>query len=551
MKLFALALACSSALAEDAAAAPKTVAYATPAAPANAYLFETFDGGLPDSFVKTSGNKQDEEKSKYSGEIVAEAAQKNALVGDLGLVLKNKAKHHAIATNLAKPFVFTEEEKFVAQYEVNFQAGVECAGAYIKLFSEDEGLDLKNFDDKTRFTFMFGPDKCASDYKLHFIYNYQNPKTGEFEEKHLKTKPKVDVLKAAYGDANPHLFRLVVNKDNSFVITLDNAVVSKGNLLEDLKPSINPEKEIVDKEDQKPEDWDDREKIDDPTAVKPDDWDESAPKKIVDEDAVMPKDWREDLEPLMDDPEATKPDDWDDEMDGEYTPPQIDNPDCKDISGCGAWEKPMKDNPAYKGKWSPKKIKNPEYKGVWKPRMIPNPDYYEDATPFASASTIKAMAIEVWTMSEDIMFDNFFIGTSEADADALAASTFELKKKQAKLNEPSLMEKAQKAAEDNKWIVYVISALVGIPVLYLLYSKTKGSDPKVPEPEPEVEQEDEAAEEEEETPTGEPENEELDESKEPAEEDAASENEDEESSESEEEVKTDNVRKRSSRRKAD
>jgi len=547
MKLLALALACSSALAEEAAA-PKTVAYTTPAASSSAHLFETFDGGLPDSFVKTSGNKQDEEKSKYSGEIVAEAAQKNALVGDLGLVLKNKAKHHAIATNLAKPFVFTDEETFVAQYEVNFQSGVECAGAYIKLFADDESLDLKNFDDKTRFTFMFGPDKCASDYKLHFIYNYQNPKTGEFEEKHLKTKPKTETLKSAYGDANPHLYRLVVKKDNTFAISLDGSVISKGNLLDDLKPSINPEKEVVDKDDTKPEDWDDREKIDDPNAVKPEDWDESAPKKIVDDDAVMPKDWREDIEPLMDDPEATKPDDWDDEMDGEYTPPQIDNPECKDISGCGAWEKPMKDNPAYKGKWVAKKIKNPEYKGVWKPRMIPNPDYFEDATPFASASTIKAMAIEVWTMSENIMFDNFYIGTSEIDADTLAAGTFELKKKQAKLNEPSLMEKATKAAEDNKWVVYLISALVGIPVLYLLWSKTRKSEPEVPAPEPEVEEEEEG--EEDEDATNDPENEELEESKEPVEKEG-SESGSEEASESEEEVKTDNVRKRSSRRKAD
>lgn len=551
-----LAFAGSAALADEL----KVVDYSTPARSSSAYLFETFDAGLPDTFIKTSGNKQDSDASKYSGTIEVEAAQKNALGGDLGLVLKDKAKHHAIATDLKKPFVFTDEDTFVIQYEVNFQTGIECGGAYVKLLADDESLDLKSFDDKTRFTFMFGPDKCSSDYKLHFIYNYQNPKTGEFEEKHLKTKPATDVLKKAYGDASPHLYKLVLKSDNSFSITLDETTVSSGNLLEDLSPSVNPEKEIVDKDDKKPEDWDDREKIDDPTAVKPDDWDESAPTKIVDEDAVMPKDWREDLEPLIDDPEAIIPEDWDEDMDGEYTPPQVDNADCKDISGCGVWEKPMKNNPAFKGKWAAKKIKNPDYQGIWKARMIPNPDYYEDATPFASASSIKSLAIEVWTMSSDIMFDNIYLGTDENDADALASSTFLLKKQQAKLNEPTIIEKAKKAADENKWIMYVVSALVGIPVLYLIYSKTrKTPEPEVPEAAKEVdsepEEENEASDEQGAGDNASDDREEDDddggESSETSEQ-GAGDDASEEASDNDEPVKNDaGLRKRSSRRKAD
>merc|ERR1739848_503089 len=129
---------------------------------------------------------------------------------------------------------------------------------------------------------MFGPDKCAADYKLHFIYNYQHPKTGEFEEKHLAKKPDAEVLKKAYSHASPHVFKLVVSKDNSSSLSVDDKVVSSGNLLEDMQPAINPEKEIVDESDSKPETWDDREKIADPNDSKPDDWDESAPRKIKD-----------------------------------------------------------------------------------------------------------------------------------------------------------------------------------------------------------------------------------------------------------------------------
>ena len=37
---------------------------------------------------------------------------------------------------------------------------------------------------------MFGPDKCGSDAKLHFIFRHVHPKNGSVEEKHVK---KLDV----------------------------------------------------------------------------------------------------------------------------------------------------------------------------------------------------------------------------------------------------------------------------------------------------------------------------------------------------------------------
>ena len=43
----------------------KKVEYSTPEVPAGAHLFESFDAGLPDSFIKTSGSKQDEDGEKY------------------------------------------------------------------------------------------------------------------------------------------------------------------------------------------------------------------------------------------------------------------------------------------------------------------------------------------------------------------------------------------------------------------------------------------------------------------------------------------------------
>lgn len=64
----------------------------------------------------------------------------------------------------------------------------------------------------------------------------------------------------------------VLNPDNSYEVLIDQSSVSRGNLLHDVVPPVNPPKEIDDPNDSKPEDWDERAKIPDPEAVKPDDW---------------------------------------------------------------------------------------------------------------------------------------------------------------------------------------------------------------------------------------------------------------------------------------
>lgn len=53
---------------------------------------------------------------------------------------------------------------------------------------------------------------------------------------------------------------------------IDQSSVSRGSLLHDVVPPVNPPKEIDDPNDSKPEDWDERTKVPDPEAVKPDDW---------------------------------------------------------------------------------------------------------------------------------------------------------------------------------------------------------------------------------------------------------------------------------------
>ncbi|CAL7942377.1 unnamed protein product [Xylocopa violacea] len=451
------------------------VTYKTPEISGFAYLVETFDD--EDKFKKTwilseaKKESADEDIAKYDGIWSVEEPKKHAQEGDLGLVLKSKARHAAISTTLSKPFYF-KNDPLIVQYEVNFQEGQECGGAYLKLLSLDpEHQDLKKFHDKTPYTIMFGPDKCGNNVKLHFIFRHKNPLNGSMEEKHCK-KPR-ERLEDFFKDKQPHLYTLIVRPDNSFEIKVDNKVVNSGSLLDDFTPPVNPPLEIEDPTDVKPDDWDDREKIPDVTAVKPDDWDEDAPAQIVDEDDVMPEGWLEDEPPMIPNPDSVKPEDWDVEMDGEWEPPEIPNPKCADAPGCGPYKQKMKRNPRYKGRWSWPLINNPNYKGEWKPRLIHNPNYFNDEHPFRM-TPIYAVGFELWSMSTDIFFDNILITDNEEVARKWAADTFEVRHARIAEESLTLWGRIMKATnyKPGWWALYFIYCAIPI-ILYIWFLLTR------------------------------------------------------------------------------
>ena len=73
-------------------------------------------------------------------------------------------------------------------------------------------------------------------------------------------------------------------------------------------------------------------------------------------------------------------------------------------------------------------IDNPAYKGEWAPRKIANPNYFEDSNPVKSLIPIGGVGIELWSMTEDILFNNIYIGHSVEDARKLAEETYFVKK---------------------------------------------------------------------------------------------------------------------------
>jgi len=335
-------------------------------------------------------------------------------------VVKNAAAHHAISAKFPKK-VDNKGKTLVVQYEVKLQNSLVCGGAYMKLLQDNKKLHAEEFSNASPYVIMFGPDKCGSTNKVHFIFRHKNPKTGEYEEKHLNGPPVARTTKVTT------VYTLIVKPDQSLQILIDGESVKNGTLLDDFTPTVNPPKEIDDPKDKKPEDWVDDAQIPDPNAKKPDDWDEDAPYEIADLDATKPDDWLEAELVNIPDPEAEKPEDWDDEEDGDWIAPLVLNPKCKEISGCGPWTHPMKKNPDYKGKWAAALIDNPVYKGPWAPRKISNPGYFEDKTP-ANFEPMGAIGFEIWTMQNDILFDNIYIGHSIQDAEALRKETFDIKK---------------------------------------------------------------------------------------------------------------------------
>ncbi|XP_055975070.1 calmegin [Sorex fumeus] len=440
------------------------ITYKTPQPLGEVYFAETFDSGKLAGWVLSKAKKdgiEDEEMSIYDGRWEIEELKENRVPGDRGLVLKSRAKHHAISAILAKPFIFADEP-LIVQYEVNFQDGIDCGGAYIKLLADTDDLNLENFYDKTSYTIMFGPDKCGEDYKLHFIFRHKHPQTGVFEEKHARP-PETD-LKKFFTDKKTHLYTLVMNPDDTFEILIDQIVVNKGSLLEDVVPPINPPKEIEDPMDKKPHDWDDRAKIPDPKAVKPDDWDESEPAQIEDTSVTKPEGWLDDEPENIPDPKAEKPDDWNEDMDGLWEAPLIANPACH--IGCGEWKPPMIDNPEYKGIWTPPLVDNPSYQGVWSPRKIPNPDYFEDDHPFL-LTAFRALGLELWSMTSDIYFDNFIICSEREVADRWAMDGWGVKRRIAHANEPGVLKQLVAAAEDRPWLWLIYLVTTGLPVVLI------------------------------------------------------------------------------------
>lgn len=269
-------------------------------------LRETFDG--PEDVFESTWVKSSHEK--YVNQPIKVKPPTKVIPGyenDKGVQLTQEMKHYGFATKFNQPLVANNGSEIVVQYELKLEEALACGGAYVKLLRADDDLNLAELSNETPYVIMFGPDKCGTNSKVHFILKHQNPVSKEWSEHHFtgEVRPKMD--------RSTHLYTLVIRSDNHFEIHIDTKPVAHGNLLHNLDPPINPPQEIDDPSDVKPADWVDDEFIVDASAVKPEDWDESQPRKIPSGAQDKPADWDESLPATVPDPSVTKPEFWDDE----------------------------------------------------------------------------------------------------------------------------------------------------------------------------------------------------------------------------------------------
>ncbi|XP_078161820.1 calnexin homolog 1-like [Carex rostrata] len=363
---------------------------------------------------------------------------------DYGLLASHKERRYAIVKELKKP-ISLKCGTIVLQFEVRFQNGLECGGAYLKYLRppQDARWFPKEFDNESPYSILFGPDKCHyPSGRVLFIVQHKNPKTGDFVEHHLTVPPAVP------NDKLTHVYSAIITPDNHLNILIDGIEQLKPfNFLssEDFEPPFISPNTIPDPDDKKHDDWVERAKIPDSKATKPNDCDVDAPIEIEDEYAVKPEGWLDDEPEEIDNPK--------------WKAPKIDNLKCNEAPGCGEWKRPMKRNTAYKGKWHAPLIDNANYKGIWNPSNTPNPNCSElDFEP------IKAIGIEIWTMQDGILFDNILIADDEKVAASYRETTwkpkYDVEKEKQKFDETAPHSGAPAVLEFQKMLFNLIYLIV-------------------------------------------------------------------------------------------
>jgi len=361
-------------------------------ASAEIYLEEKFDDGnaWKDRWIQSKHKSDYGQWKLTSGKFYGDVEE------DKGIQTSEDARFYSIGRKFDKTMESNEGKPLVIQFSVKHEQTIDCGGGYAKVMADD--ADLADFHGETPYYIMFGPDICGfGTKKVHVIFNYKG--------KNLLIKKDI----RCKDDEFTHVYTLIVNPDGTYDVLIDNESAQKGTLEEDwdfLAP-----KKIKDPSAKKPEDWDDKEFIDDTDDKKPDDWEQ--PEHIPD-------------------PDAKKPEDWDDEMDGEWEPPQI-------------------SNPKYKGEWKPRQIKNPNYKGEWIHPEIDNPEYSPDAHLYRYKN-IGAIGFDLWQVKSGTIFDNLLVTDDIEQAKKFAEDTWGKNKDAEKKMKEKLDEddKKQREEEDKK-----------------------------------------------------------------------------------------------------
>jgi calnexin len=338
--------------------------------------------------------------SNYSGLWVAQQTYSvPTRKGERALVTENYSQNYAISHQFRHP-IETRGKLLLVQYEVRSQYFFDCTSAVMTLYT-DPAFNSSELNNDTSWFLSFGPYRCGdiNESRFHIL------KDGTVHKmKHPHWIP-VDTV--------THLHTLIIRKNGTFEVLLDDKSIRNGTFSADFDPPLFEAPTIDDPRQKKPPDWDDRVYVPDPNGVKPADWDDDAPERIPYAARLTPPPgWLVDEPPRVPRTDAKQPDDWDEDKMGKWRPPSMRNPACAKAPGCGPYNPPMVPNPKARGKWKAKYVRNPNFKGEWKPAQIPNPSYHGQSTEFV-IPPLTAIGFNIWAKNRDVAFTNIAIANEE------------------------------------------------------------------------------------------------------------------------------------------
>ncbi|CAF1465798.1 unnamed protein product, partial [Rotaria sordida] len=110
--------------------------------------------------------------------------------------------------------------------------------------------------------------------------------------------------------------------------------------------------------------------------------------------------------------------------------------------------------------------------GKWEPRKIPNPDYFEETHPY-KLTPIGSLALELWSMVDGVVFDNFLLTSDQSIAKQYADQLWYpksiLEGKAISSASDSVIDAIVRATKERPWLwaVYLVAILLPIILLFV------------------------------------------------------------------------------------
>ena len=99
-------------------------------------------------------------------------------------------------------------------------------------------------------------------------------------------------------------------------------------------------------------------------------------------------------------------------------------------------------------------------------------------------SPIGAVGIELWSMSNDIYFDNLLITSDMAVADSWAKDTYSLKIQKLDVNSANIFTRIVNYSNKNPWLYAVYVVVIGLPLVLIITFCCSGDSKRVESDDP-------------------------------------------------------------------